>query len=1004
MSLSRPITRLALRAAPVFLLYTAAGVAIAVLTRPAVALAQPATQVLVRGSVVVGETSEPVPAANVVVSGTQIGTQTNDRGEFSLRVPRGTDTLVVSRIGYAPARVPLAGQTLVTVRLTRTAVALSEVVVVGYGTQKRSDITGSVTSVSQQRLEEKPNTNVVAALEGSLPGVSVAATRGGAEPGLNIQVRGRNSISASTDPLVVIDGIPYNGALSEINPSDIQSLEVLKDASAKAIYGARGSNGVILITSKKGVVGKPRFTYNGYAGTQNAVNIPNLMTAPQFADFKCVRLRTATTTSCSQTLTPTEIRNLAAGVDVNWVDVATRTGHQQQHDLSFSGGSEDTRYFVGGTVLDVTGIARGDNFNRASARVNLDQRLSSWLRVGTSTQGVRTDRGGAAASFSGAFYANPLIQPYDSTGALAVVPWPEDPATNNALEGLAVQSDDINKRLFSSNYVEAQAPFLKGLSYRLNAGFDLADRNSGTYYGRNTSTGRPLNGRGLLSNTVRSDWTLENIVRYTRAVGKHNVDFTGLLSEQSNSLETRSSRAEGFPNDVLTYRATNALLVVPNDDATDSKILSQMGRLNYGYDSRYLLTLTARRDGYSGFGANNKWGTFPSVAFAWNAANEAFFPWKDRFSQAKLRLSYGKNGNQAVPPYRTLSQLGDRPYLNGDASAPGYGPATLGNANLKWETTLSGNVGLDIGLFNDRVVANVDAYRSRTSDLLLNRAISSVQGISNVYQNIGKTQNKGVELQLATVNVDRGGFQWRTDFNISANRNEIVDLYGDATDDIANRWFIGQPVDVNYGYRFAGIWQVSDSVDGTIAKSGQPTARPGYVRIVDVNGDGKIDLADRTIIGSLQPDYQAGLTNTFRFKRLTLSGYLYTVQGVTRNNDLLGTNQVFSDVRRNTVYRQYWTPETPINTYPSNSNSSNPLSVAFYEDASFVRLRDLTLSYDLPTRLASRLSASSVKVYVNGRNLWTSTKWTGLDPEFTIAEQRTIPLERLITGGLNVRF
>ncbi|WP_158508926.1 SusC/RagA family TonB-linked outer membrane protein [Gemmatirosa kalamazoonensis] len=956
-------------------------------------------QVTVRGTVVVGQTGEPVPNANVAVAGTRVGTQTNDQGEFTLRVPGPNDTLVVTRLGYAPSRLPLRGQTLVTVRLERTAVVLSEIVTVGYGTQKRSDITGSVTSINQERLENKPNVNVAQALEGALPGVNVTTSGAGAEQTIDIQIRGRNSISASTAPLVVVDGIPYNGSLSELNPNDIQSIEILKDASSTAIYGARGSNGVILVTSKRGTEGKPTVSYSGYVGSANYTNVPRLMNAQEFADFKCVRINAGA--NCSTALTATEQKNLAAGVNTNWLDVAMRTGKTQQHDVSVRGGSTDTKYFLGGSYLGVDGIGLGDRIDRLTVRANLDQKLWSWLNIGTNTQVSDMDRGGRAATFESAFFANPLLTPYDANGNIAVVPWPEDPVTTNPLDALNAVDDDVNKRLFSSNYLRLTVPRVKGLTFTMNGGLDVATREQATYWGLNTNTGRSVNGQSSVANTDRTDWTWENILRYQRGFGKHNLDFTGLLSRQGSDLEVNGVNGTGYPNDVLNFRSTVPLLATPVASVTQYNLVSQMGRLNYGFDERYLATFTVRRDGYSGFGANNKYGVFPSAALAWNAANEKFFPWKHAVNTLKVRLTYGQNGNQAIRPYQTLAQLDDRSYLNGDTPAAGYIPVSLGNPNLKWETTTSGNLGVDLGLWNDRVHATLDAYRANTRDLLLRRTISSVHGITSITQNIGKTANKGIELQLSTINVDRngtrGGFRWQSDFNISANRNRIVDLYGDATDDLANGWFIGQPIDVNYSYKFAGIWQVADS-----ALAASFGAKPGWVRIQDTNGDGKIDPTDRTLIGSLQPDYIAGLQNSFRYRGFTLSAYVYTVQGVTRSNILLGTNQVFSDVRRNTVFRQYWTRANPIDTYPENSNVSNPLSVPFYEDASFVRLRDLSLSYDLPRTFASRLGASSARVYVNGRNLKTWTKWTGLDPE--LSNQRAIPLERTVTGGINVTF
>ena len=959
-------------------------------------------QTVIRGTVTASDASGPVEGAAVLLRGTTTGTLTDARGQYTLRIPDLNGTLAISRIGYARQEVQVAGRTTVDVVLVRSAIALSEVVVVGYGTQKRSDITGSVASVSQDKLQEKPNVSLVQALEGSVPGVNVTTGGAGAEPSVSILVRGRNSISASTSPLIVVDGIPYNGTLSELNPNDIQSMEILKDASATAIYGTRGSNGVILISSRRGVPGTTRLTYTAYAGTQNIENVPQLMNAQQFYDFKCVRARTSAAQTCDQILTATELANYKAGVNTDWLSLGTRSGSTMNHDVSFSGGTEDTHYMIGGSLLDVTGVAVNDAFRRSTLRVNFDQKIRPWLSVGTSTQGARTYRDGVPVNFSTTFQSNPLITPYDSLGNQLRLPWPEDPSISNALENLNANDEDVSRRVFSSNYIEVAIPRITGLTYRLNAGADIADRDADTYYGRNTQTGFTLNGRGTTITSRRNDWTLENVVHYNRTMGRHALDLTGLLSEASSSLEGDTTRAQGYPNDVLGARSNLPLLIVPNFNVTDSKLLSQMGRLNYSYDERYLVTLTARRDGYSGFGENNKYGVFPSLALGWNVSNEKFFHWTDKVDALKFRLSYGKNGNQAIRPYQTFAQLDDRSYLIGDATAPGYLPTTLGNPDLKWETTLSKNLGMDLSMYKERVRLTVDAYSAQTSDLLLRRAISSVHGITSVTQNIGKTANRGFEVGLNTMNIDRSSFKWSTDLSFSLNRNKIVDLYGDQTDDIANGWFIGQPIDVNYGYKFIGVWQVADSVNGTITTSPQPTARPGYVKIQDTNGDGKIDASDRTLLGSLQPDYAAGLTNTVKIKRITLSAFFNTVQGVTRSNDLLSTSQTFTDVRRNMVMRTWWTPSTPVNDYPSNNNSSNPQGVAFYENASFIRLKDASVSYDLPERFAAQLNGQSARIYVNGRNLWTKTDWTGLDPE--LDGQRAVPLERTVTAGLTIRF
>ncbi|MBV9772466.1 MAG: TonB-dependent receptor [Gemmatimonadetes bacterium] len=967
-----------------------------------------AQQVTVRGRVVDAK-EQPVAGAVVAVQGTSERATTDAKGEFSIAVPNATATLTVTGAGFAPGTVTLNGQSNILVHLTTTSVQLEGLVVVGYGTQKRSDVTGSVASVSSERIAEQPTANFAQAIQGAVAGVNVTTSGGGAEPTLNVMIRGRNSITANTDPLVVIDGIPYNGSISEINQNDIQSIDVLKDASAAAIYGARGSNGVLLLTTRKGT-GKPRISYDGYAGAQQVAHLPGLMTGPQFAAFKCQRQMAVTAKAavdpCGESqiatyLTPSELAVYQAGTWTDWLGEATRTGLQQQHNLSVSGSAGDTRYYLGGSLLDIQGVAQNDEFQRYSLRLNLDQKLHQWITLGTSTQLGLTNRGGIAADLENAFFQNPLTSAYNADGSLTVYPWADDPFFGNPLQGLLVPAEDDSHRVFTSNYAQLDFPFLKGLSYRVNAGLDYANRDQGRYYGRDTRSGLVANGLAITSQSNRSDWTVENIARYNRAFGKHSVDLTTLYSIQQSSLESTGLRGEGFPNDVLTYHQPNvALLLTPSSSVTQWDLLSQMARLNYGYASRYLLTLTARRDGYSGFGANHKYGVFPSMAVGWNVSREGFWPFADRFNTLKLRASYGQNGNQAVSPYRTLAALRELPYIDDALTYAGYVPATLGNPDLRWETTTQLNLGADFGFLNDRVTGSLDFYNSRTHDLLLRRAISPVHGIDNVTENMGRTKNHGMELHLSTINVERDGFGWNSDFNISANRNQIVDLYGNGQSDIVNRWFIGQPISVNYGYRFGGIFQTGDD----IAHSAQPTAKPGDVKIVDVNGDGVITPDDRVILGNLEPSYTAGLNNTLRYRGLSFSFMLTTVQGLNRPNPLLDQGNVWADVRRNMPMLNWWSPSNPTNEFPANREGSNPLSVDFFQNASYVRLKDVTLSYTLPGALTGRLGVQSLRLYVNGRNLWTHSDWTGLDPELDNSHQRGVPLERVLVAGINTSF
>jgi TonB-linked SusC/RagA family outer membrane protein len=956
-----------------------------------------AQSVTVHGTVLDAQ-EQPIPGASVTVKGTTTSTTTNAQGAFDINVPSLTSTLVVSFTGLATAELPLNGRTTVIVHLSPTVVALEGVVVVGYGTQAKSDVTGSVATVSSERIEDKAATTIEQALEGTVPGVSISTGGGGAEPNTSILIRGRNSLTASNDPLIVLDGIPYEGSLSEIDQNAVASISVLKDASATAIYGSRGSNGVILITTKKGG-GAPRFNYSGYAGVQQITNVPRVMTGPEFAQFKCDRLNGGV--NCDEALTATELANLQAGNSTDWMDLAMHTGTQQQHNLSFTGGGTSTRYYIGGSLLDVNGVAKNDKFDRYTLRANVSSDVKPWLRMGMNSQMSYTDRSGVAANFEDAFFMNPLTNAFDANGNQTLYPWAEDIFWSNPLQGLLVTDDDINRRVFTSDFIEVDAPFLKGLSYRLNAGVDFAVGKQGRYYGRNTQTGLEAHGRATTADNTRFDWTLENVVNFDRNFGKSHLGLTGLYSFQRNNVDENHLTSEGFPNDVLTYYQANlGSLVTPSYVVSHSGLVSQMGRINYEYDSRYLLTLTARRDGYSGFGADNKYGVFPSMALGWTVSNESFWPSAGPVNSLKFRLSYGKNGNQAIPPYRTLSRLDDLSYIENGVTLPGFIPSTLGTPNLKWETTTSLNFGTDFGLFDNRITGTLDAYRSRTNDLLVNRQISPVNGINNMYDNVGELQNTGVELTLSTLNVNGVDFGWNTDFNISANRNKIVGLYGDNVDDVANGWFIGHPIDVIYDYEFGGIWQEGDD----IANSAQPDAVPGDVKAVDLNGDGKINPDDRTFLGRLDPTYTASLYNTFRYKDFSLTAQLNTVQGVVRENGLLGVNLVQNDVRRNTIYRDYWTPENPSNTVPRNSDKTNPLSVPFLENASFIRLKDVTLSYTLPASLVDRIGSGPLRVYLTGRNFWTHTDWTGMDPQFSNSNQRGIPLERVIVGGINVQF
>lgn len=959
--------------------------------------------------VLTDENGQLLPGGTVQAKGAKIGVVSDFDGNYSITVPDNVDTLIFSYVGYVTQEILISDKSVINFQFTLDTSVLDEVVVIGYGTQKKSDITGSVGSVESYRLEDVPNNNFTQALQGSVSGVYIKNNTASAEQAdVEIRIRGQNSITANNQPLIVLDGAPFGGGISQINPDDIASIEVLKDVSSSAIYGTRGANGVILITTKKGTIGKPTVTYSTYVGFQNPINVPNLMNGREFADFKLTR--NGSPDDPADALSDTELNNLNAGRDTDWVDLTTRNAVRSQHAISISSGSENTNIYFSGTFLDVKGIARGDNFSRYNLQLNVTQKVNDWFSLGSNTRIGYSDRAGVRVSLGQAFRMNPLTDPLDEEGNITIYPWPEDEFFGNPLANTLYDNEDDEYTIFSNIFADFDLGFIPGLSFRLNSNFEYTGRTVNTYRGRNTKLGFEADGILLNRQQKSRNYLLENILMYKKSIGKHDFDLTALYSTQTEDFQRFDYTGRGFANDILTYyQAAGTTDISPTNQFRESTLLSQMGRLQYGYDNKYRVTLTARRDGFSGFGANNKYAFFPSVGAAWTISQENFLKNSSILNNLKLRLSHGKIGNQAIDPFQTLSGFATQNYLggnNGSSLAPGYFPRTLGDPSLGWETTVSSNIGLDFGFFKNRLRGSVEYYISNTEDLLLNRRISLVQGIPTILQNVGAVENNGFELLLSGDIIAKKDFRWSTDFNFSFNRNEITELAGDGVDDVANRRFIGQPIDVNFGLAFDGIWQENELDEAAVYG-----AVPGDVKILDLNpedGDG-ITEDDRIIQGSLQPDFIAGLGSTFTYKDFSLNLFFYTEQGIERPNRLLDSDDpAFLVDRNNGINRTFWTPENPINTYPSNSRTSNPRGVLFYEDASFIRLRDITLSYNLPKKVLTTVGLKDFRVYTTVRNLLTITDWSGTDPEFgtnpgeALQDQFGVPLERSIVLGFNL--
>ncbi|WP_277466721.1 TonB-dependent receptor [Parabacteroides sp. PF5-6] len=969
---------------------------------------------------------EPMIGATVQLKGTTTGTIADYDGHFSLAGIRIGDILEVSYIGYNAQEIVVKDDKPLAIVLKEDVQFLDEVVVVGYGVQKKSDITGAVASLSSEMLEERPQTNIIQSLQGAIAGLNISITGSNAEGSSSTTtIRGTNSITASNNPLIIMDGIPFEGPWSEINSNDVQSIEVLKDASSAAIYGARGSNGVILITTKKGDAGKLSVSYNAFFTSTKPTNLPRMMNGEEYWKYKLEALEEANTTTPTESnpqpwlanMTDTEVRMHNAGIYTDWIDVITRDAFSQQHNLSFRGGANKTKYYISLNYINAEGISLNDQYERYNFRINLEQEFFSWLKYSSNTQLGRYDRSGKSPDFGRAFLMIPLAEPYNEDGSVKLKAWEHssEAFNRNPLSNIKEKNSDVRYKVITNNALDVSIPWVKGLTYRLNTGFTLETSSYKNYRGRDTYQGEGSNGELNLDEWTSTDWIIENIVNYANQFGKHSIFFTGLYSTQSKVYEQTTVSGKDFPNDVMSYyQVAKAGTLSGTGSYWKQNHISQMARLNYSYDSKYLITLTARRDGYSAFGEDSKFGVFPSLALGWNLSNEGFFmnsKVSDVVSSLKLRTSYGMNGNEAVSgAYVTLPSLNTFNYLTEDHK-PMYGfyPVQLASPNLGWETTTSFNVGVDFGILEGRIQGTYDMYWSNTKDLLLQRTIPTINGTNVLLDNVGETSNRGWELQLSSTNILKKNFKWNTTLNLVHYNSKIknVGLFdedGKPIDDVASGWFIGESVGANYDYVFDGIWQITDPANPKSAQDpNYPSSIPGYMKYKDLDGEVGITTADKAIIGKSIPDITIGMMNMFTYRDFTLSFFLNSQFGRTARNYLRDVNG--NSYAQNKMMIEFWTPDNPINTYPKNqlNNGVNPEGAGFYEKTDFIRLQDVTLSYKLPKTLMTKAGIERLEVYTNLKNLYTWTTWTGLDPEY-ISSQRAAPQTRSVVVGVKFDF
>ncbi len=960
-----------------------------------------------------GDDGMELPGVTILIKGTNTGTATDAFGAYSIDAPANS-VLHFSYVGYVAQDVSVGTRTIIDVSMALDAAALEEVVVIGYGTVRKSQSTGAISSIKSKDITDLPITNTQQALQGRIAGVDVmqAGSKPGTQP--RVVIRGRRSFNASNDPLYVLDGIPLATGTGDINPNDVASMEVLKDASATAIYGARGANGVVLITSKRGTSGEPRVFYDAYYGVSKAHDIIKLMDGTQFANTKreAYRRTDGSIPDDAAIFTQVELESIASGRTTDYVDGMLQNGNTMNHQIGFAGGNDRSQFYMSLNYFKDNGIIPNQNYNRNVLRVNLDHNITDNFKIGLSSFMNYSVRNGESFNpLGGAFRENPLGQPYNEDGSLNFLPT-EDGLRSNPFSELvdgAIVNKRRSNRMFAGLYAEWN--ILEGLKYRFNFGPDFRIDKYDNFQGTYTNARRLAPAAGSTDNATSFNYTVENILSYDKPLfGNHNLNLTAVQSLQKDNFETNGISVSGIPSETQQFHSlgTASIINSVNSNLSQWTILSYMGRINYSINNKYLLTATLRGDGSSRFGSNTKWGYFPGIALAWNMAEEGFIQSIDAIDLMKLRVSYGSIGNQAINPYQTQGLLTQTAYNFGDAAAFGYGPNTIGNPDLKWETSTTANVGIDFSLFQGRIYGSLEYYSTNTKDLLLSRNLPPSIGFTQVTTNIGKTRNTGFEGTISTVNVNKGGFIWSTDFTFFTNKEEIVELYGGTEDDIGNGWFIGQPLSVIFDYEKQGIWQTSEA---ELAKSFGGV--PGEIRIVDQNADGKINADDRVIQGSGVPKFSGGITNRLKYKNFDFSAFVYARIGQkirssyhTDNNTLFG--------RYNNIIVDYWTPTNPSNAFPKpNQNQEFPKwnSSLNIFDGSFVKVRNINLGYNFDEASAQRMGLHSFRLYTSLQQpfIFSSfiSQYSGSDPETDIDASlngNVSPATWTATFGINVQF
>lgn len=1012
-----------------------------------------------KGETLIGVT---VKASDGAATGTDLN------GNYVIQV-NAQGTLTFTYLGYNPLTIEVAGKTVVNAALTPNNKQLNEVVVVGYGTQRRKDVTGAIATIKFEDTpkEAVPYINPLEALQGT-SGINVGpSTTAGATP--NIVVRGQNSITASTNPLIVLDGVIFNGDLNQINMNDVATFDVLKDASSAAIYGSRSQNGVVLITTKRGKTDKPQINFNTYYGIQSWTRIPEMRNGEQYIQWRqdlAAARGSATDINSVFAASPLELQAINSGHTMNWIKDIQQYAPVQNYDVSVSGRTDKVNYYFSAGFLDQKGVLANDKFSKPNLTLKVENTITDWLSYGINGYYSSRDYSGTPADLYMATYLSPysykyvqgtndgLLQRYPQGNTSLYNPYWGNP--NTSLLGPIDDNREKYTSIRGTGFINIKFPFVKGLSYRLNVNGERGTTDIANFHHETAEVNTTLpsdianpsqflaKAYGNRTNVLSTTYLFDNLLTYNRQFGDHHLDvLVGYTRDdtQSQAVVVRGSDFNNFGTTVLGYyglqNATNQQILngfyIPatNQQVSGGNYLEYanvgyIGRLNYNYKSRYYATVNFRRDGYSAFAPSHKFGNFPGASVAWTLSEENFMKKINFVNNLKLRASFGRTGNQGISPYATQSTVSTT------SPSPGYTvfgatpaqytfPSQLGNQNLTWEKTKALNFGLDFSLLKNRLSGTIDVYKSSTTDQLIQRLIPNITGYDQVYANLGQVDNKGIEVSLNSVNINTAtGFRWETGYSFWMNRNKLVHLNyvinpttGKEADDIGNSLFIGKSLGAIYDYKMIGIVQTTDAdyikANGAVA---------GDVKFADINGDGKITTADRSVIGYAKENFNMNMSNTFTYKNFQLYFSINAIVGGGKNNYFESTNLRGLDPGAvtigNALNLPYWTAANPSDQYP-RPNYGNPLGYGFYQSRTFARLQNASFSYLFPKRITDKLRISNLKAYVSATNLFILTGWTGLDPanggqiggnggSSNITVNQSTPIMRTVSFGLNVGF